>query len=116
MNWKDIKNNVETQKLLLHYQKLGQFRKNHPAVGAGIHKQIGIGNQYVFSRIYTKANYNDIVVVGLDLPIGNKEISVDNLFINGTMVKDAYSGKTANVVGGKVTIDSEFGIILLEKK
>jgi len=116
MNWTDIKNNAETKKLLLHYQKLGQFRKNHPAVGAGIHKQIAIGNQYIFSRIFTKANYNDIVVVGLDLPIGKKEILVNNLFKNGTVLKDAYSGKTADVVDGKVAIDSEFGIVLLEVK
>jgi alpha-amylase len=115
MNWKDLLTNKMTYKLLLHYQKLGQFRKNHPAVGAGIHKQISFGNQYVFGRIYTKANFTDVVVVGLDLAVGKKEISVENLFKNGTKVKDAYSGKTAVVTNGKVAIDSEFGIILLEK-
>ncbi|MBC7524077.1 MAG: alpha-amylase [Flavobacterium sp.] len=114
MNWDAIKNNSETQKLLLHYQKLGQFRKNHPAVGAGIHKQISFGNQYVFGRIYTKVKFTDAVVVGLDLPIGKKEIPVANLFKNGTKVRDAYSGKTATVAKNNVTIDSNFGIVLLE--
>jgi len=28
MNWEDVKSNPETQKTLLHWQKLGQFRKN----------------------------------------------------------------------------------------
>ncbi|WP_395045213.1 alpha-amylase family glycosyl hydrolase [Flavobacterium sp.] len=115
MNWDDLKTNKMTFKLLNHYQKLGQFRRNHLAIGAGIHKQISLGNQYVFGRIYSKDNYNDVVVVGLDLPLGKKEISVENLFKNGTTIKDAYSGKTAIVVDGKVSIDSEFGILLLEK-
>ncbi len=115
MNWDDLLTNKMTYKLLLHYQKLGQFRKKHPAVGAGIHKQISFGNEYVFGRLYTKGKFNDIVVVGLDLPLGKKEIAVENLFKNGTKVKDAYSGKTAIVSNGKVAIDSEFGILLLEK-
>jgi alpha-amylase len=115
MNWNDIKTNPETQKTLLHWQKLGQFRSNHPAVGAGIHKQISSRNQYVFGRIYSKDKYSDVVVVGLDLPTGKKEISVENLFKEGTNLKDAYSGKTAVVIDGKVSIDSEFEIILLEK-
>jgi alpha-amylase len=55
------------------------------------------------------------VVVGLDLPIGNKTISVGTIFENGTKIKDAYSGKTSEVINGKVTVDSEFGILLLEK-
>ena len=115
MNWEDLKNNASTQKLFLHYQKLGQFRRNHPAIGGGIHKQLSFGKQYVFGRVYTKGNYNDAVVVGLDLSKGKKEIAVENLFKNGITIKDAYSGKTAIVVSGKVTIDSEFGIVLLEK-
>ena len=115
MNWDDLITNKMTYKLLLHYQKLGQFRRNHPAVGAGIHKQLSFENQYVFSRVYSNGTYYDVVVVGLDLPIGNKKITVENLFKNGTTIKDVYSGKTAIVVDGKVSIDSEFGILLLEK-
>ena len=115
MNWDDLLTNKMTYKLLLHYQKLGQFRKKHPAVGAGIHKQLSMGSPYVFGRIYTKGKYRDIVVVGLDFPLGKKEIAVVNLFKNGTKVKDAYSGKTEIVSNGKVAIDSEYGILLLEK-
>lgn len=113
MNWKDLLTNKMTFKLLLHYQKLGQFRKNHTAIGAGIHKQIS-GLPYVFTRTYNKGNFSDIVVIGLDLAIGKKEISVNNIFKNGTKVKDAYSGKTCIVTNGKAIIDTEFGIVLLE--
>ncbi len=115
MNWNDIKTNTETQKTLLHWQKLGQFRRNHPAVGAGIHKQISTAESYVFARLYTKDNYTDAVIIGLDFPKGKKEIYVDSLFSNGTKLKDAYSGKTTVVVDGKISIDTEFGILLLEK-
>lgn len=114
MNWEDIKSNPETQKALLHWQKLGQFRKNHPAIGAGIHQKIS-SQPYVFSRTYTTNTYTDQVVIGLDLPIGKKELSVGTIFTNGTKVKDAYSGKETTVVNGKVSIDSEFDIVLLEK-
>lgn len=114
MNWNDLKTNKMTFKVLNHWQKLGQFRKNHPSVGAGIHRQI-TSFPYVFSRDYSNGNYSDKVVVGLDLPIGKKEISVGIIFENGTKVKDVYSGITSEVNDGKVAIDSEFGIVLLEK-
>lgn len=115
MNWDDLKTNKMTFKILNHWQKLGQFRKNHPSVGAGIHKQI-TSSPYVFSRDYSNGNYSDKVVVGLDLPIGKKEISVGTIFENGTKVKDAYSGKTAEVIDGKIIVDSSESIVLIEKE
>jgi alpha-amylase len=115
MNWDDLKTKPETQKTLLHWQKLGQFRKNHPAIGAGVHNQIS-AQPYVFSRTFSKGNSIDNVVVGLDLPIGKKEVSVGTIFKNRTKLKDTYSGKTAVVKDGKVKIDSAFGIVLLEKQ
>ena len=115
MNWEAIKSNPETQKTLLHWQKLGQFRKNHPSVGAGIHKQIS-AQPYTFSRTFSKEDYSDAVVVGLDLTIGTKELSVGSIFANGTLLKDAYSGTEVTVSNGKVTVDTEFDIVLLELK
>ena len=114
MNWDDIKTNPDTQKALLHWQKLGQFRKNHPAIGAGVHQEIS-AQPYTFSRTYSKGNYTDQVFIGLDLPIGKKELSVGTVFTNGTKLKDAYSGKETTVTNGMVTIDSSFDIMLLEK-
>ena len=115
MNWDDLKTNRQTYLLLLHFQRLGKFRCNHPAVGAGIHQQI-TNTPYVFSRIYSSGNYTDKIVVGLDLPIGKKEISVGTIFENGTQLTDAYSGKVTTVENGKISIDSEYGIVLLERK
>ena len=110
MNWEDIKNNPETQKLLEHWQKLGQFRRNHPSVGAGFHKMIS-NSPYWFSRTYK----TDKVVIGLDLPTGTKEVNVSGIFENGTKVKDAYSGATMPVIDGKVSLNNDYNIVLLEK-
>lgn len=110
MNWNDVKNNPGTQKLLEHYQKLGKFRANHPAVGAGIHNMIS-SSPYWFTRTYG----TDKVLVGLDLSFGMKEASVANIFADGTKLRDAYSGKTTTVKNGKAAIDTGFGIVLFEK-
>ena len=114
MNWEDIKTNSKTIEIEKHWQKLGLFRKKHPAVGAGIHTQIS-SSPYVFSRSFTKNKFTDKVVIGLDFPIGNKLISIGTIFKNGTKVRDAYSGKTAVVVNGKIKFDTNFNIVLIEK-
>lgn len=114
MNWDTLKNNSSAKKTLKHWQKLGQFRKNHPAVGAGIHKIIS-ASPYVFSREYTNKNYSDKVVIGLELPIGTKEILVRTIFVDGTKVKDTYSGKTGTIANGKILLNTPYNIVLLEK-
>ncbi|HKO78437.1 MAG TPA: alpha-amylase family glycosyl hydrolase [Flavobacterium sp.] len=115
MNWDAVNTNAETQKVLLHWQKLGQFRRNHPSVGAGVNAEIST-KPYVCSRTFTKGKYSDTVVIGLDLVAGKKEIPVGSAFKEGAKVKDAYSGKLATVLNGKVTVDTEFDIVLLELK
>jgi len=115
MNWDDISNNEQTKAVLKHWQKLGQFRAGHPAVGAGIHQMI-TQEPYLFSRSYTKGDYKDIIVVGLDLFKGIKILDVSKLFSDGDMVHDAYSNQSAEVKNGKVALDSEFNIVLLEKR
>ena len=115
MNWDAIKSNSETQKILLHWQKLGQFRRNHPAIGAGIHKQI-TASPYTFSRTFENETIQDKIVVGLDLPLGQKELSIGSVFENGNQIIDAYSGKETIVSDGKVSINTPFSIVLLELK
>ena len=110
MNWSDISSNLETQKLLVHYQKLGKFRANHPAVGAGVHQMIS-SSPYWFTRTLN----SDKVVIGLDLKPGLKEVSVQGIFENGTELRDGYSGKKVTVENGKVSIDSGLSIVLLEQ-
>ncbi len=113
MNWDDIKNNPKTNSILAHWQKLGQFRKNHPSVGAGLHQQIS-AKPYVFSRTLSKGNFTDRVVIALDLSKGIKTISVGSIFENGTELHDFYSGKKVKVANNEIVLDSEFDIVLLE--
>jgi alpha-amylase len=51
----------------------------------------------------------------LELNKGKKEIPVGTIFKNGSKIKDTYSGKTAIVSKGKVIIDSDFDMVLIEK-
>ena len=108
MDWEAVSADSETQKLLAHWQKLGSFRNNHMAVGAGTHQMIS-ESPYTFSREYNE----DKVVVALNLGEEKKNISVSTMFANGTKVQDAYSGQEALVIDGMVTITSEFDIVLL---
>ena len=114
MNWSDIQNNPETKKLLNHWQKLGKFRANHPAVGAGVHQMIS-NSPYYFSRIFAKGNFTDKVIIGLDLDKGMKNIDVKGIFQEGDQIRDAYSGDSMPVINGKVSFNSDSEIVLLEE-
>ena len=116
MNWDDIKSNEKTKKVLSHYQKIGQFRATHPAIGAGIHQEISKAPFYTFSRMFTKGEYTDQVIVGLDLPIGKKTINVKSVFEEGEELIDTYSDSKVTVKAGEVIIDSPFDIVLLERR
>ena len=48
MNWNELAG--PKQALLRHWQKLGTFREQHPAVGAGMHKSQQTAQYYAFSR------------------------------------------------------------------
>lgn len=113
MDWNHINTNPEVQKLLMHWQKLGQFRNNHMAVGAGIHKMIS-ETPYTFSRSYTKGDYNDEVIVALGMALGQKTVTVTGYFEDGTRVKDVYSGTITSVENGQVIFDTDFSLLLLE--
>ncbi len=113
MNWEAIDSSATTQQILAHWRKLGQFRNNHPAVGAGKHKRLG-KKPYVFSRTYSKKDYKDKVVIGLDLPKGKKSLWVKGFFGNGTKLYDTYSETEVIVKNGKVILENDYDIALLE--
>ncbi len=115
MNWDAIQNNPKTQEILMHWQKLGKFRSQHPAVGAGVHKMIS-EQPYVFKRTYSENNFNDSVVVGIDLQVGKKELFVEDTFANGTKLIDFYSNTEVEVKNNKVTLITPYTMVLLEKK
>ncbi len=114
MNW-DVIENDSIQTALLHWQKLGTFRKNHPSIGAGKHQLIS-KSPYVFSRSYGKDEVSDKVVIGLDLPKGEKIIPINSIFPEGASLIDHYSGTETKVIQNTATINSGYSIILLELK
>lgn len=119
MNWEDLQNNTEihgipAKDILVHYQKLGKFRSEHPAVGAGVHTMIQ-ESPYYFKREYTNGDFKDIVVVGLDLATGEKIIPVEGMFNDGEELVDSYSGIKVKVKNGVVKLNSEYNIVLLSK-
>jgi len=115
MNWEDIETNDKTKEILTHWQKLGIFRSNHPAIGAGVHKMIS-EQPYVFQRIYATTNYTDAVVIGLELNEGEKELNVSSIFKDGTVLNDAYSGIEVVVKEGVAKLNTQNNIVLLEIK
>lgn len=112
MNWDDLKNNKNIQQLHAHWQKLGTFRRDHPAVGAGKHLMIS-KTPYIFSRTLKSGDFKERVVVGLDMKPGSKTLLIGTSFEEGSLLKDHYSGKTAKIQNGRITIDSPFKTVLL---
>ena len=113
MNWEDLDTVPKVQKVHEHWQKLGKFRRDHPAIGAGKHKRLA-KSPYVFSRTYIDGEYRDKVVVGLDLPKGKKSLRVKGFFGDGTVLYDAYSDTRVMVKNGKVVLENDYDTALLE--
>ncbi|WP_236250468.1 alpha-amylase family glycosyl hydrolase [Microbulbifer sp. ALW1] len=107
MDWSSIEQ-AKTSEILSHWQKLGQFRQSHVAVGAGVHKQLSEA-PYIFSRTLDE----DRVLVALDMSVGEKSVNTGEVFAEGTLVKDYYSGAEARVENGSLTFDTEFDTLLL---
>jgi len=117
MNWEEmedkvVRNGDPISEVRLHYQKLGQFRRAHPSVGAGEHRMIS-KTPYIFSRVYEKDGYSDCVVAGLEMEAGKKQIDLGGLFDEGTVLRDYYSGKTVSVQEGRVVLDTPHDLVLL---
>ncbi|MFC2089910.1 alpha-amylase family glycosyl hydrolase [Bacteroidota bacterium] len=120
MNWDQLADNTEingfkVSDVLEHYQKLGKFRKEHPAVGAGLHLMIS-DKPYIFSRSYEDEEIQDHVIVGLDLDNQPIRIPTKDIFEDGTELSDYYSGKTLTPENGVIEIIPYNGIVLLAKK
>ena len=115
MNWEalaanDTVSGEAIQDVLAYWQKLGQFRRDHPALGGGVHSLIN-ESPFTFSRVFVKDHYTDKVIVALGEGIG--EVKVKTLFEDGTQLKDHYSGEVVTVAGGMVTLTQAGPVALL---
>ena len=114
MNWEDLKTEPQTQAIYEHWKKLGQFRNNHFAVGAGIHKLIG-KEPYTFARVLKDGDYDDRVIVIMNAPEDQTEFVIDGIFEEGAELRDAYSGQLTQVKDHRIRIKAENGLLLLEE-
>jgi len=105
MNWA-----TPDEKDLAFWRKLGTFRARHRALATGVHKEIS-ESPYAFSRV--DAGSGDRVVVALGAK-GAVTLAVAGIFEDGQAVRDAYTGRDAKVVAGKVTVQAD-GCVLLER-
>ncbi|MET0856121.1 MAG: alpha-amylase family glycosyl hydrolase [Telluria sp.] len=118
MNWDELSKNTQRAGYRVadvrdHWAKLGQFRRAHLAVGAGVHQMIQ-HSPYVFKRTYDKQGVNDKVVVALGLATDKPaSIPVRGVFGDGQTVRDAYSGTSAVVAGGMVQYPAQNAIVLI---
>ncbi|TFW16329.1 alpha-amylase family glycosyl hydrolase [Duganella callida] len=118
MNWNELADNAERDGYKIadvraHWARLGQFRKAHVSVGAGVHQQLQ-AKPYVFKRTYDQGDIHDKVVVALDLPTDKPTvINLHGVFANGQKVKDYYSGKVAVVRGGTVNFGTRNALVLI---
>jgi alpha-amylase len=117
MNWGDLERGGRTTKILEHWRKLGQFRRAHPAVGAGAHRMLQTA-PYLFSRTLAAAGgvRADRVLVAMDQGEGAKSIPVFDMFPDGTELLDSYSGVSGTVRDGKISLTTTFGLLLLSER
>ena len=108
MNWEDFDRGANG--VLDHWRRVGRFRKAHPAVGAGEHRMLQ-QSPYIFSRTLSF----DTVLVAMDLGGGSKTIPVFGMFPDGVEVTDSYSGTGGRVSGGRVTLTTPSGLVLLSR-
>ena len=114
MNW-----TTADQSILKHWQKVGKFRSNHVAVGAGDHQQISAYSAdtgYTFSRSYDNGEMSDGIIAVISAPANKTiDVSVSSMWGNGVTLTNAYDGTTAVVQGGKARFNSgPNGTILIE--
>jgi alpha-amylase len=101
--------------LLAHWRKLGVFRKAHPAVGAGLHRELSTA-PFVFSRTL-EGDVEDRVVVAVDLKPGKSQtLPVGAVFADGQVVIDHYAGAETTVKNGRVKVRKTGSVVLLAPK
>ncbi|WP_152287793.1 alpha-amylase family glycosyl hydrolase [Flavicella marina] len=115
MNWEAIEKDSSTQAKVAFWGVLGRFRRDNPAVGAGVHQMLS-QSPYVFARTYKMGDYANKVIVGLELQKGEKELVVSDVFADGTILVDACSGHEVMVRNGHVVLDTDYDLVLLAIK
>lgn len=108
-NWDAVDNDVNR-----HWQKIGQFRRRNPAVGAGTQTSLG---DNTYGRKFSENGYSNAVAIRLNTTAGQSyPVNTGDLFAEGTRVMDGYNTSSSAVVsGGKVTMTASGPVLLIEE-
>ena len=108
-NWDAVDNDVNQ-----HWQKIGQFRRRNPAVGAGTQTSLG---DNTYGRKFSENGYSNAVAIRLNTIAGQSyTVNTGDLFPEGTRVMDGYNTSSSAVVsGGKVTMTASGPVLLIEE-
>ena len=110
MNW----DSMDTQ-VLAHWQKVGTFRNNHVAVGAGQNVKLTASSGIAFGRTYEKNGVSDKIAAVINAS-GTVSIDVSAIWGDGTTLENFYDETTAVVSGGKVSFSAgAHGTILIQE-
>lgn len=103
MDWNDVDST-----LLKHFRTLGKIRRSNPVIGTGRQRTIDV---------HTCLRYNDqdTLLIRL-LPEKSKNISVKDVFEDGTELVELYTGQTAVVKKGGVSFPGYFNHLAIIKK
>ena len=114
MDWGTLEGQGVSREVLQHWRKLGQFRRKHPAVGAGVHRTLQV-EPFIFSRTLEAGGRKDRVLVAMGVGEGEgaRTIPVFGVFEDGVVVEDEYSGGRATVRNGTVSLERGAGVVLL---
>lgn len=103
MDWNDIDST-----LLAHYRRLGQIRRDNPAIGTGRQRTIDT---------HTCLRYTDRDTLLIKLrPVDGQPIPVNDIFANGAQVTELYTGQTATVKNNTITFPHYKNKIALLKR
>jgi alpha-amylase len=115
MNWDDLTRGGATAAILRHWRIVARFRRDHPAVGAGVDRTLQ-ADPYIFSRTLEAGGRVDRVLVAMDQGTGARTIPVFGVFPDGTELMDGYSGQKGTVVKGKISLASGSALVLLSER
>ena len=102
MNWDDM-----DEEVLAHWQKVGTFRNNHIAVGAGTHTTVSATSGVGFTRTYSKNGISDRIAACIGATANTSvTLDVSGVWEDGSVVTNYYDNSSATVTNGTVTFNS----------
>lgn len=114
MNW----NSMDTT-LRAHVSRLGRIRRDNPVIATGRQRTLDTHTCLRYNQADRSVNPADRASIAADSilihlrPEAGRPISVYGVFADGTEVTDLYTGQTATVTAGAVTLAAPASVAIL---